>query len=105
MKCDRRWLLKHALILAGATMTMIMPPVAEAMLPELKESDPEAIAIGYYRNAGTVDKNKFPNYEAGQRCSNCALAGFSSAMRKPCTLVPGKLINGGGWCTKWVKKD
>lgn len=105
MKINRRRLLKDALLLAGAAVAVTTLPGAEAMLPELKETDPEAIAIGYFRNARKVDKNKYPNYEVGQTCANCALAVFSSAMRKPCTLVPGKLINGGGWCTKWVKKD
>lgn len=80
-------------------------PDAEAMLPELKETDPEAIAIGYHKFARKIDKKKYPDFEEGQRCTNCALAGFSSAMRKPCKLVPGKLVNGGGWCMKWVKKD
>lgn len=101
----RRTLLKKALLLAGSTMTMGVLPVYAAMLPELKETDPEAIAIGYYRNARKVDKTKYPNYENGQRCTNCALAGFSSAIRKPCELVPGKLVNANGWCAKWVKKD
>ena len=105
MKINRRRLLKDVLLLAGGSMMMAVLPVAEAMLPELKESDPEAVAIGYHKFAREIDKNKFPVYEEGQRCTNCALAGFSSAMRKPCKLVPGKLVNGGGWCLKWVKKD
>jgi len=105
MKINRRRLLKDVLALAGSMMTTAVLPVAQAMLPELKEGDPEAIAIGYHKFAGKVDKNRYPDYEEGQRCTNCALAGFSSAIRKPCQLVPGKLVNGGGWCTKWVKKD
>ena len=68
------------------------------------ETDPEALAIGYFRNARKVDKTKYTNYADGQSCSNCAFVGFSSAMRKPCELIPGKLVNGGGWCAKWVKK-
>ena len=105
MKSDRRIFIKSTLLFAGAMMTLGALPDADAMMPELKETDPEAIAIGYYRNARKVDKNRYPNYQVGQRCSNCALAGFSSAMRKPCELIPGKLVNGAGWCTKWVKKD
>ena len=104
VKCNRRTFLKNVVLLSGATMTVAAISDVSAMLPELKETDPEAIAIGYHKNARDVDKNKYPNYEESQRCSNCALAGFSSAMRKPCQLVPGKLVNGGGWCMKWVKK-
>ena len=104
MKYKRRTLLRNALLLAGAAATMETLPVAADVLPELKETDPEAIAIGYNSNARKIDKTKYPVYEAGQTCTNCALVGFSSAMRKPCSLVPGKLVAGGGWCTKWVKK-
>jgi len=100
----RRKLIKGTLLLTGANMAMAVLPVAADVLPELKETDPEAIAIGYTNNARKVDKAKYPGYEAGQTCTSCALAGFSSAMRKPCSLVPGKLVAGGGWCTKWVKK-
>lgn len=105
VKYNRRTLLKKSLIFSGAAIVGAVLPDASAMMPELKETDPEAIAIGYYRNARRVDKKKYPNYKDGQKCSNCALAGFSSAMRKPCQLVPDKLVNGGGWCTKWVSKD
>ena len=101
---NRRKLFKDALLLAGASLAMAALPVASAPLPELKETDPEALAIGYFRNARKVDKTKYTNYADGQSCSNCAFVGFSSAMRKPCELIPGKLVNGGGWCAKWVKK-
>lgn len=104
MKCDRRTLLKDALILAGVTVTTGALPVAAEIMPELKETDPEAVAIDYYRNARKVDKAKFPNYEDGQRCSNCGLVGFSSGIRKPCQLVTGKLVNSGGWCSSWTPK-
>ncbi len=104
VKYDRRALLKNTFLLVVATMTKGAVPVEAAMLPELKETDPEAIAIGYHRNARKIDKNKYPNYEDGQRCTNCTFVGFSSAIRKPCALVPGKSVIGGGWCTNWVKK-
>ena len=104
MKSDRRTFIKKTLMITGAAVTAAALPDVMAMMPELKETDPEAKAIGYHSSAREVDSNKYPNFEEGQRCSNCALAGFSSAIRKPCQLVPGKLVNGGGWCMKWVKR-
>jgi hypothetical protein len=104
VKFDRRRFLKDTLLLAGSAMTMATVPDVSASMPELKETDPEAVAIGYYSNARKVDKNKYPTYAAGQTCTICAYVGFSSAMRKPCKLVPGKLVNAGGWCSKWVKR-
>lgn len=104
MKSDRRTFVKNAILIAGSVAVVARVPVVMA-LSELKETDPEAVAIGYYRNASRVDRKKYPNYKEGQRCANCNLSGFSSGMRKPCKLVPGKLVNGGGWCTKWIKKD
>ena len=101
---DRRTLLKDTLLLLGAAMTMATLPVASAPLTELKETDPEGQAIDYHSNIRKIDKSRYPTYAAGQTCNNCALVGFSSAMLKPCKLTPGKLVNGRGWCTKWVQK-
>ena len=104
MKYNRRALLKDALLLTGAAMTVRTLPVDAAILPELKETDPEAVAIDYHRNAREIDKSKFPTYEDGQVCANCGLVGFSSGIRKPCQLITGKLVNGGGWCSSWTPK-
>ena len=104
MTYNRRTLLRNALLLTGAAVMMDTLPVAAEVLSELKETDPEAIAIGYCSNARKVDTAKYPTFADGQSCKNCALVGFSSAIRKPCSLVPGKLVAGSGWCMKWVKK-
>jgi High potential iron-sulfur protein len=40
--------------------------------PMLSESDPTAVSLGYKANASTVDKAKFPQFAAGQSCSNCS---------------------------------
>ena len=104
MKYDRRKLLKDALMFTGAAVTLRAMPVEAAILPELKETDPEAVAIDYHRNAREVDKSKYPNYEEGQVCANCGLVGFSSGIRKPCQLITGKLVNSTGWCSSWTPK-
>ena len=104
MKYDRRTLLKDALWFTGAAAAMTTLPIRAGVLPELQETDPEAVAIGYVRDARKIDTKKHPNYVEGQDCANCGLAGFSSAMRKPCQLVPGKLVNAGGWCDRWIAR-
>jgi hypothetical protein len=71
----------------------------------LSESDPVAIGLGYKANASTVDATKFPQYAAGQTCSNCALyqgaAGDSSG---PCPIFAGKAVSSKGWCGSYTKK-
>lgn len=104
MKYDRRALLKDALLYAGAAATLTSLPVRAGMLPELKETDPQAVAIGYVRDARKIDIKKHPDYVKGQECANCGLVGYSSAMRRPCQLVHGKLVSAGGWCERWIPK-
>jgi High potential iron-sulfur protein len=73
--------------------------------PMLSESDPTAVALGYKANASTVDKAKFPQYAAGQMCSNCALyQGAAGASSGPCPLFAGKSVSAKGWCFSYTKK-
>ena len=39
----------------------------------VEETDPQAKALGYVTDATKVDPAKFPKYEKGQHCANCAL--------------------------------
>ena len=71
----------------------------------LDESDPIAIALGYKHTAAQVDAKKFPAYVAGHDCVSCQL--FQAAGGEqwgPCGVIPGKLVNAGGWCAAWVNK-
>ena len=71
----------------------------------LDEKDPTAIALGYVADATKVDKTKYPKYAAGQVCTNCALyQGKATDPAAACTLFPGKLVAGKGWCSAWAKK-
>ncbi len=67
--------------------------------------DPNAQALGYVEDAARADAAKYPNYAAGQACSNCALflgkAGDSSG---PCSLFAGKQVAAKGWCSAYAKK-
>lgn len=76
-----------------------------AALPHVAVSDPVAVALSYHDSARTVDAAKFPNYKAGQQCSNCLqLTGKEGDAWRPCNLFPGKLVSAGGWCKVYVKK-
>ena len=107
-KRDRRQFIK--VVLLGAASAPVLAGLfqrtaAAADLPALTEADPTALALGYVEDATTVKKDKFPTYVAGQLCSNCNLAqAVLPDGRFPCTLYPGKSINGKGWCAAYVKK-
>lgn len=76
-----------------------------AALPHVSPADPVAVALAYHESAKSVEAAKFPNYKAGQQCSNCLqLTGKDGDTWRPCNLFPGKLVNAGGWCKVYVKK-
>jgi High potential iron-sulfur protein len=76
-----------------------------AALPMVKESDTQAVALGYVENAIKADTAKFKNYVPGSQCSNCALyQGKVDAAAGPCPLFAGKNVASKGWCTSWAKK-
>jgi len=71
----------------------------------LKEKDPQAVALGYFADARKTDTRKYPEYAAGQVCSNCALyQGKVSDAAGGCPLFGDKQVARKGWCTAWVKK-
>ena len=74
-------------------------------LPQVEEKDPQAMALGYTRDATKADKKKFATYQAGQACANCNLfQGKPKEAWGPCTIFPGKQVNAKGWCSAWQKK-
>lgn len=67
--------------------------------------EPAAIALGYVAMASQADKAKYPKYEAGQNCSNCALFGGKSGDADgACPLFAGRHVVATGWCSAHVKK-
>jgi hypothetical protein len=71
--------------------------------PELLETDAIALALGYKKDATTVDVAKYPKRaDATQFCSNCALYTAGDAGLGACTAIPGKLVAGPGWCNAWI---
>ena len=85
----------------------LAPSVAVAAgPPELKESDPIAIALGYKKDATSVDTTTYPKRAgatgATQSCNNCALYSAGENGLGGCTAIPGKLVAGAGWCNAWI---
>lgn len=71
----------------------------------VSDSDPQALALGYKADASKVDKKKFPQYAAGNLCSNCALfQGKASDAAGGCPLFAGKQVSAKAWCSAWAKK-
>ena len=78
---------------------------ARAQGPMVAESDPQAVALGYTPDATKANKAKYPQYAAGQNCSNCGIyQGKPGDPAGGCPLFAGKQVAAKGWCSSWVKK-
>ncbi len=100
---NRRLFLRHLALAAGAASVLPGMRAESAEAPHLDVKDPAAVKLGYVEAAATVDPKKFPSYEKGSSCGNCALLqGSAGAAYRPCTLFPGKLVAAAGWCSGWA---
>lgn len=71
----------------------------------LTENDALAQALGYVHEAADVDKTKYPRYESGQMCANCAqFLGGADEELGGCSIFPGRLVKRTGWCSVYVPK-
>jgi hypothetical protein len=103
MGLSRRAFIENSVIVMASVGVAAIEPADAA--PMLSASDPTAVALGYKASAESVDKAKFPQYAAGQSCSNCALyQGTAGASSGPCTIYAGKLVSSTGWCASYTKK-
>ena len=88
--------------LAGAALLSARTASAAELV---KETDPQAAALGYVNDATKADKAKFKNYAPGQMCSTCALyQGKPTDAQAPCPLFAGKDVLNKAWCSAWAKK-
>lgn len=80
--------------------------VALADAERLSESDPTALSLGYAEDASKVDTAKWTKKAgpsgARQVCANCSLYSASDDEWGSCSIFPGKLVAGAGWCNAWV---
>ena len=91
------------MVSAVSVATLASVKVAYAQ-PMVVETDAQAVALGYVAVAADVNKSKFPKYKDGQMCSNCQLYTAKTDIAGACSIFPGKLVAGLGWCNLWIKK-
>jgi hypothetical protein len=105
---DDRDSLNRRRFLAAATATLATLPAgrtkaAESRAP-LSEDEPDAKALAYYADAARVDVRLYPSYRRGQSCTTCAQIEFGTGRQRPCKIIPGRLVNAGGWCKVWIRR-
>ena len=98
----RRMIKLTALGLVGPSLGIALTSgVARAADAEVSETDPQAAALKYKKDASKATERK----DANATCSNCALfSGKAGAATGPCTLFSGKQVAAKGWCSAWAKK-
>lgn len=99
----RRMIKLTALGLAGPSLGIALTSgvASAADAPEVSETDPQAAALKYKKDASKATERK----DATAMCGNCSLySGKAGAATGPCTLFAGKQVAAKGWCTAWVKK-
>ena len=104
MKSQRRTFIIHSA--ATSASALLLSQAAFAQAPELvKDTDANAIALGYKTDGTKTDTKKYPKYAASQNCANCALwAGDAKAPTGKCALFAGKAVAAKAWCSAWAKK-
>jgi len=91
--------------LAGTCAVLAAPVVSQAAPSRVEEADETAVALGYKHDTNKVDKQRYPNHTAAQRCSNCSF--FQGAANDDwggCAMFGRKHIAAAGWCAAWAKK-
>jgi hypothetical protein len=106
---NRRKFLKLGMAAGGSALALGAIPINLVADDEVSEDEPLAQAMGYVKDATTVDTAKFPKRagDAGakQFCNNCALyAGQPDAETAPCSIFQNRPVRGAGWCNAWVAK-
>ena len=103
MNCQRRSFVLYA---AGASALHGTLAFAQNPAPELvKDTDANAVALGYSSDGSKTDVKKYPQYAVGQSCSVCTLyTGTSKDSSAVCPVFGGKAVSAKGWCSAWAKK-
>ena len=97
---------RFVLYAAGASTFAGTLAFAQSPTPELvKDSDANALALGYSSDGSKTDTKKHPQYAAGQSCSTCTLyTGTAKDASAVCPVFGGKAVSAKGWCSAWTKK-
>jgi|TARA_E500000178_G_scaffold356191_1_gene432290 hypothetical protein len=101
MNESRRSAMVKTITVCGFGIGLCQSKVALTDGHVLSESDPQAKALNYIANSGSVTHAK---YKAGSNCSNCALFQGAGGDIGNCPLFGGKKVAANGWCTAWAPK-
>jgi hypothetical protein len=101
----RRTFVIHTLSATGALAASSLALSQTAAAPMVKDTDANAVALGYKADGSKTDTKKYPKYAAGQSCASCALyQGKAGDAAGACPLFAGKQVAAKGWCSAWAKK-
>jgi hypothetical protein len=104
-KFSRRQLLQTAIAGLAAVPAATLVARSASAAEALSEDDAAAKSLGYVTDASKVVAKTNPTYKPGQLCVNCIqFQGKGAAADGTCTIFPGKLVKGKGWCKVWVLK-
>ena len=105
MHSTRRRFVIHSLSATGALAVSGLALAQTAAPALVKDTDANAIALGYKTDGSKTDTKKYPKYAPSQNCANCSLyqakAGDAAGA---CPLFAGKQVAAKAWCSAWVKK-
>ena len=97
---NRRNLIK---LCTATTAGLVIARTSYAQDNILSPDDPTAVALGYYADHTAVDTARWTRKTGpDQKCSSCALYVDKGDGLGGCSIFPGKLVQGEGWCNAWV---
>ena len=98
----REFVTAASLASVAVTAGMSAPRARAEELARVSEDDPTAKALNYVHDARQVDAAK---RASSSFCNNCALySGSVDDEWGKCSIFPGKLVAGEGWCSAWAAK-
>ncbi len=104
MKSQRRTFIIHSAAASAASLLGAQTAFAQK-LELVKDTDTNAVALGYKTDGTKTDTKKYPKYAKEQSCANCALwVGDAKAPEGKCALFAGKAVANKAWCSAWAKK-
>ena len=113
-RINRRKFLKLGVAAGGSAIALTAIPINLVASDEVAVDEPLAQAMGYVKDASTVDTSKFPKRagEAGAKqfakvrgyTEESLIEGVTIAVYAPCSIFQNRLVRGAGWCNAWVAK-
>lgn len=99
----RRFVATAGAVTAAVSTGVVASPDLTNDAPRVSETDPTAKALNYVHDARTVDAAK---RFSDRYCHNCALfSGTSDDESARCSVFPGKVVAGKGWCSVWAPRQ